>query len=224
MEEKRRGLEDDLEYWRAKEDPIGVGQTLANLAYLDLMSGDIELARKRYEESIGVLRGTGDDTSLAAALHEMANLEWKLGHLEAARAYYEQSRNKARLAGDSKMLAFVAHGLAMLEWQQGNVEAARKGFEESLGVKRTLNDPANTAATEIMLGQALFKEGERSRGLDLMRAAVGRYQSLSMVVERDRARDILLQYEQMGKIIGASDAAEGGSQIRGPESSGDTEV
>jgi tetratricopeptide (TPR) repeat protein len=192
--------------WRASKDPIGEGQTLANLAYLDVLAGDMSLARRRYDEAARLLEGAGDKQGEAALLHERANFESQQGNTETARTYYDRSIRLAREIGDKQVEAAVLHGLAMMEYQSNNMQAARKGFEESLKLKQEINDRPYIAATQVMLGQILFSEAvrahtDRQQALDMIKEAAATYEDLVMPEEALAALRILADLQRMDDVL-----------------------
>jgi tetratricopeptide (TPR) repeat protein len=214
MDQKRRKLQKDLEMWRAKQDPIGEGQTLANLAYFDYQEGNLPAARDKYKKAEELLHAAGDQSSEAALLHERANLELQAARPDAARRFFEQSLQLASTAGNKQVEAAVLHGLAMMDYQANNMEAARKGFEASLTLKQELNDRPNTAATQIMLGQILFTEAIRTRGdrqeaLDMLKEAVNTYEDLIMPNEALAGLRILTDLERMDDVLRAEETKRG---------------
>jgi len=214
MDEKRRKLQKELEMWRAKHDPIGEGQTLANLAYFEYQDGNLPAARDKYERAGALLHTAGDQSSEAALLHERANLELKARKPDAARRFFEQSLQLARIAGNKQVEAAVLHGLAMMDYQANNMGAARKGFEASLKLKLDLNDRPNTAASQMMLGQILFTEavrthGDRQQALDMIKEAIDTYEDLIMPDEALAGLRILADLERLDEVLRAEEIKQG---------------
>src|SRR5947199_8825103 len=74
--------------------------------------------------------------------------------------------------------AATLHRQAIADIQAGQMAAARDHLEESLALERGIAVPADMAATLTMLGQVLFSQDDRERGLALARESLGIFQRL----------------------------------------------
>ena len=165
---------------------------LQRLGIVEAEAGQVEAARRYYDESLAAGRQAGNTESESATLPQLAILYAAGGDAAQARRHYADSLALAQRIGDVQGEARTLHQLATLNAQAGDVVTARAGYEQSLQLKRTIGNVQGEATSEVMLGKLLFDPGDRAAGLALLRAGVATDQALGSLRELQQA-DALLQ-------------------------------
>ena len=105
---------------------LGAAGTLANA------QGDVEAARRHWEERLRLARELGDENAVAKALRLLGILAARRQAFAEARALYEESRVLSRKIGDASGESQVEHLLANVLRLHGDYEAARVLYEKGL--------------------------------------------------------------------------------------------
>ena len=89
-------------------------QALLNMATMHAMTGDLQAARKNYEEARDLLRDGGFSDRLVRCYQNLGSIHKDLGNLEKAIAYQDSAIALARTSGFLQGEADATHGLAQI--------------------------------------------------------------------------------------------------------------
>ena len=113
--ESLRHLNESLEIARELRDDERVAITLQPLGLAYLNSGELELARRCFEEALPLAEASGNRREVMTALSTLAQLERALGNPVAAEAHAERCLAVAREISDPEGLAVSLINLAMIQ-------------------------------------------------------------------------------------------------------------
>lgn len=124
-EEAREALERGVASFRALGDDSNVAIALVNLADLDFLEGDYEIACARYSAAADISAGTGHVLARIAALYGAAASQLGLGRPHEAVAGYLDALGAAADAHVVPDLAVAIVGIALAAGPAGQADAAR---------------------------------------------------------------------------------------------------
>jgi tetratricopeptide (TPR) repeat protein len=185
----------------------GVLEAAGGLAY---WAGDMEGARRLYEEALTLVRAHGGDAEVANALYNASFAYGFGGDTDTALHYAEEAWAIYRRHGDEVGMAKSRWGWGASAHAGDRDEEARTAFEEALEIYLQLDDVFMLAWVHRMLGRVLVRLGEREaarhhlgEGLRLFDAA-GDVSGIILHV-RDYAQMALDEgdYERALTLVGA---------------------
>jgi DNA-binding CsgD family transcriptional regulator len=136
-------LEESLAVARETGYASDLEAVLLNLGLCAHVGGDLEVARRLYEECRVINAARGDQHDLAMALHMLGNVIATQGDLPAARALYRDSLVIAREAGNRRRLVLAL-------WDIGTLAAAERDWERAV----RLSGSAKASADAMGVGPA----------------------------------------------------------------------
>src|SRR5260370_10907364 len=181
-----------LEIYRELDDREGVGQGLRWVGELRECQGDLEQARRCFDDRLAIATEVEDEPSVADILRQLGRLAMKEGDHGKARLYLQDSLAYHKRVGDNRLVNIALGYLGLNAIDRGDFAAARSHLEEGLAIARVL-DFTIGLATPIMYFAALAAaQGHPSRALrlsgasDALAASVGGVatQLTRQVVER----------------------------------------
>jgi tetratricopeptide (TPR) repeat protein len=149
-----------------------------NAAVMYQNRGEIEEARKLYNESLEIEKKLGNQRGIASTLHNLASLSQAEGKLEEARKLYDESLEIAKKLGDQGGIAITLHQLAMLAQDEGKLEEARKLYDESLEIEKKLGNRSGIAISLLQFGILAEREGNKIEAERLYREALSIFERL----------------------------------------------
>jgi predicted ATPase/DNA-binding XRE family transcriptional regulator len=156
--ETRATLEESLTIFRALGDLDGIAEVLSDLAFVELLSGDIERSVVLEEESLRDARAARNKDRAAWALQGLAWKAFLKGDDARGSAMLDESQ---ALFAELKDQFGYAVGIGMRGWaaqEQGDSTRALALMRESLALVR---EGGHSLASELRhLGRALMREGD----------------------------------------------------------------
>jgi predicted ATPase len=161
-----------LALWKALGDNRGMAEALNLLGYVATDQGDLEDARRRFEEALG-LCAEDEHNQRALVLHNLARLASQRGEMAEAKRLYEEAIGHRRAIGDARGEAETLGNLGALAQKSGDPAEAGRLYRESLAGYRTHRYPYGIAvmlnnlgelaelAGEVEVAAALFTHAER---------------------------------------------------------------
>ena len=122
--------------------------------------GDLEGARKFYEDTLRVARQIGAQRSIAVASNNLGNVLYDQGKLEEARRYYQSGLEIDRLTDNKRGIASDLGSLGNVLEGMGDLPAATRMQEQALQAFRDVGDRRGEASTLNNLGNVLSDRGE----------------------------------------------------------------
>jgi tetratricopeptide (TPR) repeat protein len=141
---------DELGDTTAKRMPLHLQAAAARVA------GELEEARRLYEESIELNRSLGYDF-VAAELHNLAYVELHDGRLERAKELFAQALEEARARGLDSLLPYLVVDRGVLAAEEGKAEAAVRllsAAEAAFAARGEVIDPDDQAEFDRALEKA----------------------------------------------------------------------
>ncbi len=200
------------------------------LGVLAYYQGDVAVARRHLEASVGLCRASADRAALARMLFNLAAIRNGLGEYDAATELYRECLAMFEEAGLSTGVARAINGLGLVAMDCGRNDEARALFERSIGISRQAADQRSVAGTLLNLGTVERRDGNldlaqgytesslrMARDLDDRQLIANAVHGLATVHldfgdvsrARSRFRDALSMSEQLGAADGIALALDG---------------
>jgi DNA-binding SARP family transcriptional activator/tetratricopeptide (TPR) repeat protein len=138
----------------------GVALTLRNLAYLDRVNGDLEVALARWEEALGIFQVVGDSIAEAHVMQNMAQVHLDFGEDVAASVLLDRARRICEDLGNRRVGAQVLHRLGALHLQRGEAGLAAEAFRQVLMVVRESDDRVGQCYALLGIARAHLERDE----------------------------------------------------------------
>ena len=103
-------------------------------------TGDTDLARRAFSESLEIRRGLGDLQGMASALNSLAVLHFDAAEYDQARRFLRESRTLSERAGAKRSIAQAITNLALCDAAERRWAEAEGLFEEALDIHRDLQN------------------------------------------------------------------------------------
>ena len=127
----------------------GIGITLNTLAFLALLRGDYNEARRRCEESAEVLSGPGNEQVRSVPLDSLALVVWAQGDFNGAVTLHRETVARRRAVGSPQELAGALNNLGIAQEAAGEIDEARQSLEESVAILRQLSHKGQGMAAAL---------------------------------------------------------------------------
>lgn len=165
----RRYCNESLELW-PENDFAGRGKTLHNLGRIEQGSGNLQEARRIYEEVLPLRRRSGDERGLAMTLSNLGMIAQQEDNYAEARDLYAQSLSIWRKLAQPPHIAILLNNIGDLELQENHSEKAMVFFIHARRIFTQLKSPyvaeVDSSLTQLKetLGEAnyirLYREAE----------------------------------------------------------------
>ena len=122
--ERARTVEKSLEISRQAGNKVLHNSALNNLSYLEMVGGEISVARVRLAEAVRLAQEIGDRRGLSSHLCTLGFASHLDNADTDARAMFDQSLAIAHGNGDQLMVAYAHLGLALIASRAGDAQTA----------------------------------------------------------------------------------------------------
>jgi tetratricopeptide (TPR) repeat protein len=122
--------------------------------------GDLETARRSYEETLRLARQIGASALEAQTLGGLGAAAEAAGDLTTAQAWFEQAVVQARKTRERRVEASSIADLGVLAAIQGDLETARKRYQAALKIQKEIGDVQGTTVCLYNMGEAAATIGE----------------------------------------------------------------
>jgi serine/threonine-protein kinase len=200
---------------RRQGSPLELGNTLFHLARSQVVAGELDAARRSYDEAVALARRGGDRTLEARALVELGRLRVEQGSYEEAEGLFGKAFELQRAAAppDALDLAENRSILAIVRQNRGDPSGARSVIVEADGWLRRAPDadPARVAMIEGELALAERSLGEVKSGAARLDRSIARLRAIlpgdhAELANLINSRAIL--YADAGDLAGATRSFE----------------
>ncbi|HEV2450674.1 MAG TPA: BTAD domain-containing putative transcriptional regulator [Streptosporangiaceae bacterium] len=140
LESAANYLEPALHIFEKIEDTHGRALTLANLAFVDRLSGRYEQALARYLAALSDFREAGDRAGEVDALTSIAQIQMDLGRFEVVTEFFDQALVTCQTLPAPRIVAQTEHRLGEFFLRQGDLERAERTFRFVLQLVREEGD------------------------------------------------------------------------------------
>ncbi len=141
------------------EDSRLRAEVLYHMAQVALSQGDLEGARRRFEESLDTA-DVEDQVAQGRALFGLGEVAWRSGDQEAAAEHLEAALILARQTNDTVQVMDCLHRLGSVARSRGDFEAARAHMEECRAQALETGSRDRLAAALDGLGEVLRHQGD----------------------------------------------------------------
>jgi predicted ATPase/DNA-binding SARP family transcriptional activator len=155
------------EYWQA----------LTASAALAFHTGDMEDARRRYEQVLEIALELGDPDVIARAYSDLGTVEAADADLERASELLGEAADRFRAIGERRRLAIVLGNVGHVAAQQDDYETAIEVTAEALSIQQELGDRLNQCVSLLNLGTSALETNDHAAARDWLRKC------LSLVLE-----------------------------------------
>ncbi len=162
--DSRRAIDDYLVRDLVIQNRLGNDQGRADalnamgIAYNRL--GQLDTARKNYEQAAELRGKVGDKRGMATSLNNLARIEMISGNFDAARASLERAKQLSVELGDQAGLAAFTNTVGSLEEEAGNYAGALTEYRDALKIREALGDRRALTESYNNVGFAYYMLGE----------------------------------------------------------------
>ena len=183
-------------------DQVSAAKLGHNVGIIYQKQGELEEARRLYEENLEIEKELGNQRAIASGLHQLGRLAQDQRELEKARGLYEESLAIKKELGDQRAIALTVWGLGNIALEQKDFKEAREQLEQALSVFQDIEDLPNTAGVLHQLGMLAQDQGELEEARRL-------YEK-SLAIEKDLGNQsgIAESLRQLGLLAEKEEATE----------------
>lgn len=136
-EPAREQIEASLDLRRRFEDPK-IAESLDHLGQLELQLGNLEEARRHFEEALAERRERlgPNDPLVATSLNNLASVHIRSGALDEAEVALADALRIRRLQRDDYETSLVLENLAVMHYRGGEIADSEREFTEALELRR----------------------------------------------------------------------------------------
>jgi predicted ATPase/transcriptional regulator with XRE-family HTH domain len=149
-----------------------LGLMFVHQALLFFRKGELDQARKLYEDSLTILRPIGDQTLLADALIFLGVILHSNGEYQQARSLVEEGLVFARTENERWFEAFAIYNLGYITTLMGHCSKGVEQMMAGLAMWRTLGDPQSIAMGLNFLVPPLSKLGRCEEAKAFMQESI----------------------------------------------------
>jgi predicted ATPase len=191
------------------------GHALTGLGDLALHEGDLETARRTYEQSLGLFRELGDPWGVAFNLTQLADMALLAGDLDAARRFAEESAAIRRQRLGSLHLGRALASLARIAVAEGDYDSARRLYDETIESWRA-EAPESSSLIDSYeeLGEVLRLQGLYPEALEAFATSLRLCQRRGEPPPADVFEGIAALWAALGRRESAARMAGAGEHVR----------
>jgi tetratricopeptide (TPR) repeat protein/predicted Ser/Thr protein kinase len=141
-------------------DRLGEARVLHNIGAVDYDRGDLNAARKAFDESFAIRQQIGNRRGAANELNSIAVVLTHQKNIADAMSAYKQSLEISKGVGDLQQTGVTLNNLGTLERDTGDFAAARRSFDEALALDRKVGKQGEVASVLINVALMLTTEGD----------------------------------------------------------------
>jgi tetratricopeptide (TPR) repeat protein len=165
-------MEASLDLARACGETEGAAWALKGLGRLALQRGDLELAKARFEESLGLFEQLGQWVPVGGRLNDLAYVARAGRDFAEARTLIERACEADARGGDPQSLPANLHSLGDLYLEESDVPHASEQYLEALRLGRELGEDYLDAHVVGGLAACLAVSGRRDEAAKLWSAVL----------------------------------------------------
>lgn len=151
--------------------PVGSGQSLTTLAFLDFRNGHLSDSLQKSHEAEQIFLSAGHETWLPRIYNNLGICYDCMGDTERSLDYLQKQLALSKKVGDREMEGGAYHDLALTYLGLGQVSEAKQSFERSLEIFGDIDDFVGIVLALNHLTKILIEEGLHSEAIGLARQA-----------------------------------------------------
>ena len=141
-------------------DRLGEARVLHNIGAVDYDRGDLNAARKAFDESFAIRQQIGNRRGAANELNSIAVVLTHQKNITEAMSAYKQSLEISKGVGDLQQTGVTLNNLGTLQRDTGDFAAARRSFDHALALDRKVGKQGEVASVLINVALMLTTEGD----------------------------------------------------------------
>ena len=173
LEEGARALEEAIDVGRAAGLWNTVQWALADLAVEKVHLGELDQARRLFDEAATASQEVGDGAGEVLAGYGYGLLAHVARDWPEARRFYAAAVDGFRRIGTPVLEGVSLAGLARCDEADGDLATARAGYEQALAIGRRLSEPSVTASSLEGLARLAAHDGDRAEAERMLAEAAG---------------------------------------------------
>lgn len=178
----------EAHFGRARELGGDSMALLANHGLVALRRGAFDVARERYEASLGLARDAGDTWSIGHALANLGSIAYRQGELDRSVALLEEALAIKRRIGDGSTIPYLLTSLGEIEAARGKLPLAIERLAEAIPMALALGDRASLVGAGLGLATVAQRAGAPLVAARLLAAADAGREALGIqLTDLDRA-------------------------------------
>ncbi len=200
--EPDKAIADDTrarDLWLAAGDARHAAVALHGIAQYQSDKGDLQGARKSYEEALTEFRRIGANWDVASCSHNLGLAFFEQGDLEQARRHLQDALRIQRDLKDERGVSADLDDLGSVAMSAGDLPAAKQMNEESLRGFREIGDKRGQSITLVNLGEVLYHQG------DLAGAAEKYGQAMAIQKELSFKTGLAFSLVDIARVLTAQD-------------------
>lgn len=184
--------------------PAGaVAYALCDLACATRDAGDIDDARRLFDDSVALFRRLGDPLGTAQGLCQLGNLLAFEGDHDSARELHEESLALRKASNDARGIGLSLLAVGIAAHCRADLDEARNSAQRALALFRRTDDGPGTGAAVMQLGYIASDSGRWEEARELQERALGIWRSF--VPNIGWSGTILLELADIDSALGAHD-------------------
>jgi serine/threonine protein kinase/tetratricopeptide (TPR) repeat protein len=154
-------------------DLAGEATALHEMAEVPINQGDLEKAKKIYEQALALARQTGDKRAIARELGNIGLIYVQQGDLTTGKQMNAQALDAYREIGDKPGIEVITSNIGDIFHTEGKLGAAMAEYKDALVLAREVGHKSSEASDIEDMGEVLTEEGDLQGAMQLYQQAIG---------------------------------------------------
>ena len=154
-------------------DLAGESQALHAMAEVPINQGDLELARRLYEQALALARQTGDKRATARELGNIGVIYMQQGDLATGKKIYAEALQASREIGDKHTMEVITANTGDIFYEEGQLGDALAEYKDALVLAREVGHKSSEAIDIKSMGDVLAAQGDLQGAMQMYQQAVG---------------------------------------------------
>jgi serine/threonine protein kinase/tetratricopeptide (TPR) repeat protein len=153
-------------------DVAGESGALHEMAEVPINQGDLEQARRLYEQALGLARQTGDKRATARELANIGVIYMQQGDLTASKKMYAEALKAYQEIGDKHGMEVITANTGDIFYEEGQLGGALAEYEDALVLAREVGHRSSEAIDIKNMGDVLADQGDLQGAMQMYQQAV----------------------------------------------------
>jgi serine/threonine-protein kinase len=203
-QEATADCEEGRQMFHQAGDLAGESTALHDLAEVPINQGDLEKARKLYEQALALARQTGDKRAIARELANIGLIYVQQGDLSTGKQMNAQALDAYREVGDKAGMEVITSNIGDIFHTEGKLGAAMAEYKDALVLAREVGNKSSEASDIEDMGEVLTEEGDLQGAMQLYQQAIGIQREID---DKSYYAASLLAIGKLRRLKGDSDGA-----------------
>jgi tetratricopeptide (TPR) repeat protein len=154
-------------------DLAGESGALHEMAEVPINQGDLEQARRLYEQALTLARQTGDKKATARELGNIGLIYVQQGDSATGKKMYAEALQDSRETGDKHAMEVITSNTGDILYTEGQLGGALAEFRDALVLAREVGHKTSEAIDIKNIGDVLADQGDLQAAMQMYQQAVG---------------------------------------------------